>query len=282
MASFVPRKGPNGRRVWQAHIRRRGYPAQVRTFDNKTDAENWASDIEAEMRRGKFVSRAEAEGTTLAEALARYIDEVVLRKHTKGEDAICRWWSALPVSSRPMAAVRGKDITAAIRQKEAEGAGPRTLSAYLSTLSHLFTIARREWGMESLGNPAEFVRKPVPPQGRTRRLQDGKEVRLAVHAISRRVSRPLAGIVVGTRRSGRCEVHGRLGITGLLLRLCAAGRDGFQSCQKRVQVLHLQHREGCCSPPPHRQEQGTSETNESPWGRHYSPVDNIVYNRGTN
>ncbi|MHB8551851.1 MAG: hypothetical protein ACYDB8_12975 [Acidiferrobacterales bacterium] len=69
------------------------------------------------MRHGKFVSRAEAEGTTLAEALDRYLDEVVSRKHTKGEDAICRWWSALPLSSRPMAAVRGKDIAEAIRQR---------------------------------------------------------------------------------------------------------------------------------------------------------------------
>ena len=97
MASFVPRKGPNGRRVWQAHVRRRGYPAQVRTFDKKTDAENWASDIEAEMRRGKFVSRAEAEGTTLAEALARYIDEVVLRKHTNRWGKIHRFWLGVRV-----------------------------------------------------------------------------------------------------------------------------------------------------------------------------------------
>ena len=178
MASFIPRKGPGGGRVWQAHVRRRGYPAQVRTFDRKVDAEAWASDIESEMRRGKFVCRAEAEGTTLAEALARYLEEVVRRKHTKGEDAICRWWADLPVSSRPMAAVRGKDVAAAIRQKEAEGAGPRTLFAYLSTLSHLFNIARREWGMESLGNPVEFVRKPAPPQGRTRRLVGDEEVRL--------------------------------------------------------------------------------------------------------
>ncbi|MHB8392370.1 MAG: site-specific integrase, partial [Acidobacteriaceae bacterium] len=104
--------------------------------------------------------------------------EVVSRKHTKGEDAICRWWSALPLSSRPMAAVRGKDIAEAIRQKETEGVGPRTLFAYLSTLSHLFSIARREWGMESLGNPVEFVRKPTPPPGRVRRLVGKEEARL--------------------------------------------------------------------------------------------------------
>ena len=181
MASFIPRQGPSGRRVWQAHVRRRGYPAQVRTFDTKAEAEAWAGDIESEIRRGTFVSRTEAESTTLAEALNRYQNEIVDLKHTKGEDAIIRWWAALPLARRPIASVRGKDI-AAIKTKEAEGVGPRTIFAYIVTLSHLFTIARREWGMESLGNPGEFVRKPRQPNARDRRLVDDELVRLQASA----------------------------------------------------------------------------------------------------
>ena len=115
------------------------------------------------MDRGVFVSRAEAESTTLAEAVERYQSEVVARKHTKGEDAIVRWWTALPIARRSMASIRGTDVAAAIKIKEAEGVGPRTIFAYIVTLSHLFTLARREWGMESLGNPVEFVRKPRQP-----------------------------------------------------------------------------------------------------------------------
>ena len=157
MPSFIPRKGPGGKRVWQAHVRRRGYPAQVRTFDTKAEAEAWAGDIESEIRRCTFVSRTEAESTTLAEALNRYQNEIVDLKHTKGEDAIIRWWAALPLARRPIASVRGKDIAAAIKTKEAEGVGPRTIFAYIVTLSHLFTIARREWGMESLRNTAELL-----------------------------------------------------------------------------------------------------------------------------
>ena len=37
-----------------------------------TDAEPWAGKIEGEIDRGAFASRAEADNTTLAEALARY------------------------------------------------------------------------------------------------------------------------------------------------------------------------------------------------------------------
>ena len=115
MPSFIPRKGPSGRRVWQAHVGRRGYPAQVRAFDTKAEAEAWAGDIESDIRRGTFISRAEAEITTLRETLGRYQTKVVAHKRTKGEDAIIRWWADLLLARRPIASVRGKDIAAAIK-----------------------------------------------------------------------------------------------------------------------------------------------------------------------
>ncbi len=178
MATFVSRKGPNGKRVWQAKIRRRGYPRQSGTFDSKAKAETWARQIESEMDRGAFISRSEAEGTTLSEALDRYLIEVSSQKKGHSEASFVHWWQSLPMACRPMASIRGKDIAGAIKIKEAEGVGPKTLVVYLGLLSHLFTIARKEWGMESLGNPVEMVRKPKLPQGRTRRLEDSEEARL--------------------------------------------------------------------------------------------------------
>ena len=79
-----------------------------------------------------------------------------------------------------MASMRGQEVTTAVKLKEAEGVGPRTIFAYIVTLSHLFTIARREWGMESLGNPAEFVRKPRQPNAWDRRLVGDEQARLLV------------------------------------------------------------------------------------------------------
>ncbi|HUW98614.1 MAG TPA: site-specific integrase, partial [Acidiferrobacter sp.] len=78
--------------------------------------------------------------------------------------------------------IRGKDIASAVRLKEAEGIGPRTVFAYIVTLSHVFTVARREWGMESLGNPTEFVRKPRQPSARDRRLVGDEYARLQTAA----------------------------------------------------------------------------------------------------
>ena len=76
------------------------------------------------------------------------------------------------------------DVANTIKNKEGEGVGPKTIVTHLALLRHLFNIARREWGMESLGNPVEMVRKPKLPQGRTRRLVDDEEVRLLKAAVS--------------------------------------------------------------------------------------------------
>ncbi|MDA8119535.1 MAG: site-specific integrase [Gammaproteobacteria bacterium] len=179
MATFRKRPGPGGRTAWQAQIIRRGHERQYKTFDTKAEAEAWARQIEGEMDRGVFVSRAEAEATTLREALERYEREVVSGKKSKGEISIVRWWAASALGGRSMASIRGKDIADTIKNKAAEsGSSPKTILIYLATLRHMFNIAAREWGMESLRNPVDLVRKPRLPQGRDRRLVGDEYARL--------------------------------------------------------------------------------------------------------
>jgi integrase len=177
MPTFVQRKGPGGKRVWQALVRRRGYPQQTRTFDTKGEAEGWASTLESEMSRGVFVSRAEAEDTTLAEALNRYRTEIVPQK--KNAERESRRVNGLihmvgPLAPRFLASIRGKDIMSFIKARQAGGAGPNTVRLDLALLSHLFNVARTAWGMESLTNPVALVKgqRPKVPQGRDRRLVD--------------------------------------------------------------------------------------------------------------
>ena len=183
MATFVQRPGPGGKRVWQALVRRKGYPQQTQTFDSKAKAQDWAGGIETAMRRGTFVSNVEAENTTLAEALDRYAREVSVAKKTANREIYTiRWWQASALGPRSLASIRGKDVTDALAAKGAEGAAPHTIHLYLALLSHLFTVARRRWGMEGLGNPAELVHKPRLPQGRDRRLVDDEQARLLAAA----------------------------------------------------------------------------------------------------
>ena len=189
MASFIPRKGPGGKRVWQAHVRRRGYPAQVRTFDTKTEAEVWAHDIESEMSRGVFVSRVEAEVTTLADALTRYLTEVTPTKKPTTihrERVIGRALCAHPLARRVLASIRGKDMAAYMRHRQSDGKGANTIRLELALLSHLFNTARTAWGMESLTNPVDLVKgqRPKLPGGRTRRLVGDEQARLLSAALA--------------------------------------------------------------------------------------------------
>ncbi|EAY57563.1 MAG: putative phage integrase [Leptospirillum sp. Group II 'C75'] len=73
----IRKRGPY---QWQVRVRKKGYPSQTRTFNTKAEAEAWAATTGSEMTRGIFVSRKEAESTTLSEAIDRYIAEVIPTK----------------------------------------------------------------------------------------------------------------------------------------------------------------------------------------------------------
>lgn len=168
-----------GNLQWEARIRRKGMPTTCKTFETKLDAEKWAREIEAEMDRGVFVSRSEAEGTTLYEALERFITEYIpYRAHPYKEVSRARGIQGRSLASKFLAAIRGKDIAELIKEREAEGVGGNTIRLDLALLSRLFEVAIRDWGMESLNNPVKRVTKPKLPTGRERRLEMGEEERL--------------------------------------------------------------------------------------------------------
>ncbi|MFT3757665.1 integrase [Thauera sp.] len=171
MANFRKR----GELQWQARIRRKGYPDQVKTFNTRAEAEEWARAIEHQIDRGAFVSRAEAEATTLYEALGRYEREVTVHKNgEEAEKSVLRIWKGTELALRTMPAIRSADI-AKLRDEWLKTLKPATVLRRLQLLSHVFNIARKEWGMESLSNPLELVRKPQPNNARTRRIVAAKQ-----------------------------------------------------------------------------------------------------------
>ena len=155
---------------WEVSINKKGFPRRSRTFTTKADAEKWALLIEAEMERGVFVSRKEAENTTLSEALDRYEKEIVPgKKGAYQERSRIRIWKQSPLANRSLAAIQGKDI-ATYRDDRLKSVGANTVRLELALLSHLFTIAVKEWSMGGLINPVRFARLPKKPPGRDRRL----------------------------------------------------------------------------------------------------------------
>ena len=159
-----------GKYQWRARVRRKGYPDLSKTFNSKDEAKSWAEEMEREMRGNCYVSRAEAEATSLHEALGRYEREISSAK--KGHDReklVLRLIQKDELALRPMASIRSADI-ASLRDRWNTTLKPATVLRRLALLSNVFTIARKEWGMESLQNPVEFVRKPKPNNARVRRL----------------------------------------------------------------------------------------------------------------
>ena len=123
------------------------------------------------MTRGVWVSRGEAESTTLDEALSRYEQEVTPGKKTaSGEKSFIRIWKATPLAKHTMATIRSTDIAKLRDCWLKDGYAPATVVRRLALLSHVFNVARKEWGMESLVNPIEAVRKPRVEDARSRRL----------------------------------------------------------------------------------------------------------------
>lgn len=182
MAGFYEQRDQDGILIgWQAKVRRKGYPSQTKVFHIKRDAEAWARSIESEMDRGVFAPRGESEKTTLGECFERYLENVTPTKKPgsrRQESGFIRQWLHRPISQRTMASIRGMDVAVVIKDMETEGKSPNTVRLHLAVLSHLFKVARTEWGMESISNPVEAVRKPKLPQGRDRRLVDDEEQRL--------------------------------------------------------------------------------------------------------
>jgi integrase len=166
----INKRGPH---QWRAQIRKTGFPPQSKTFTTKAEAEAWVQMTESEMTRGVWVSRGEAESTTLDEALKRYELEITPGKKTaNGEKSFVRILRATSLAKRSLASIRSTDVAQLRDAWLKDGYAPATVVRRLALLSHVFSIARKEWGMEGLSNPIEVVRKPQLNDARTRRIAE--------------------------------------------------------------------------------------------------------------
>ncbi len=179
MASIAKR----GDLQWRARVRRRGFPVQTRTFETKARAEAWVRQVEGEMDRGVFVSRRQEENTSLAEALTRYQSEVTAKKKGFAEEtSVLTMWRAHPLACHMIGTIRSQDLAPVRDQWLKQGFKSGTVVRRFAILSHVFTIARREWGMASLNNPIHDIRLPTVDNARDRRLVGDEQERLEAAA----------------------------------------------------------------------------------------------------
>lgn len=171
MASYTKR----GEGQWQAKVRKKGYPVQTKTFRNKSLAQKWATQIEAQMDNRLFISSTLAETYTFNELAERYISEVLPSKKSviKMESMIQGICSHLG----QYAAIRlTPDILAGYRDERLKTVKPQTVRKDLLCIKRILDVASKEWGVYlPHGNPIELVTvPPQPKRGRERRLELGE------------------------------------------------------------------------------------------------------------
>jgi len=164
---------------WQARIQLKGFEPAAKSFTTKADAEAWGKITEAEMIRGVFIKRTDAERTTLAEALSRYEKEVTSGK--KGADTervrIAKW-KRHKLAQKALGTLKASDFAGYRDARLKDGAAAATVRLELAIISNLFNVARKEWSFEGLANPIEAMRLPTSKNARNRLFLDGEEARL--------------------------------------------------------------------------------------------------------
>lgn len=193
MASIIKR----GDYQFQVSIRRKGYPSQTKTFETRLEAEMWAREAESKMDQGYFRDLREVEQTTLTQALGRYLKSITTTK--KGYVAERNRILQLqrhPIALRSLASLRSKDFAEYRDQRQLEVSN-NSVRLELALLSHLFTIAIKEWSLP-LEHFLKNIRKPKPGKGRDRRFVGDEEKRLreAIHRLEARGAKHwLAGCI---------------------------------------------------------------------------------------
>ncbi|WP_211472517.1 tyrosine-type recombinase/integrase [Collimonas humicola] len=169
----IRKRGPS---QFQARVRIKGYPEAVRTFKSKADAVLWASKREQLLLQGLGDALREADKLTLSSALTRYSAEVTPRKKgASSENNRIKVWLRNPLAALTLSAIRGKHLAEYRGSRILASISGNTIRLELAVISHLFEVARKDWGLEHLVNPVKAIHKPKLPRGRTRRLHNGEE-----------------------------------------------------------------------------------------------------------
>jgi len=106
----------------------------------------------------------------LNDALDKYLNEVSrLKKSAVQEASIARCWRATFLADRALNSIRHTDLKR-LRDEWLQTRKPATIVRRLALLSHLYTVARKEWDYSTLANPVQLVSRPTVDDARDRRL----------------------------------------------------------------------------------------------------------------
>jgi integrase len=182
MASFRKRNDK-----WQARIQKKGCPTVSHSFNELSLAKKWAIKMEREIDCGLF--NIQHKKTLLKKLLIRYRDDILpLKKNTSPDFYRINKMMTYPISQFYVEDIKSFEVVqfrdALIQEKKSAN----TVRLYLAILSHVFTIAKTEWGYDNLNHPVLKVRRPRLPQVNDRRLNDDEIKLIMKHSDSKLLS----------------------------------------------------------------------------------------------
>lgn len=160
---------------WQARIQRKGYSDITKTFINKPDAAAWARQIETEIDKGLFNHHFESSRVTLEELLRKYLAEITPNKKGSANEVYrINAWLKHPLSKRLITNIKSNDFAEWRDNRLKQGLSPNTVRLDLAVIANLYSVAKFEWGLDSIINPIQLIKLPKLPNGRSRRLDDSE------------------------------------------------------------------------------------------------------------
>jgi integrase len=180
------------RTSWRARVRIPGHDDKTRSFNTRTEAQEWARITEAQLRNGVDTIPDAAAEPTLAQALDWYLEqETPKKKGREQETRRIRAWKARELTKLKLSQLTPMHFVEFRKQREAEGCAGNTIRLDLSLISNLFKAARLDWGMPYLDNPIALLRKPKQGKGRDRRLSadEAKRFERALEACPKKLVR---------------------------------------------------------------------------------------------
>lgn len=191
MATIRERIDANGKKSYHVQIRLKGFPPQTQSFDSKTTAKQWAQHVETELRAGRYMPHVVAQRHTMREMLETYRDRVLIPlkpKRVRDQGQQLAWWiekigtySLADISPAIIGQYRDELLSTPFGAEKQKKRAPATAVRYLALLSHVFSIAVKEW--EWLPeSPMAKVKKPKIANGRVRYLSPDELERLRAAA----------------------------------------------------------------------------------------------------
>lgn len=193
--------GNKVKKMYRARIRIKGMPEVSETFPKKSQATEWARKMEAKIRDERFFPKKEDLERTFGDLIDRYIQNELPKKpkmHFKQKMQLLWWKSHLGayflnhISPALIVEIRDKLFEGVSRRGKPRSTS--TANRYLAALSHVFTIAVKEWGW-CKENIALKVRRSKEGRARDRFL-DKEEIAQLLSACQKSKSPYLYSIVL--------------------------------------------------------------------------------------